>query len=86
MVLFTKPDCLKCHYVKDHFDLSQMGIKERSLTPDDPSALAELAFYECVELAETGLPILVTDQSDVFSGAGKIKSYLASISWGKDSA
>ena len=86
MVLFTKPDCLKCHYVKDRFDLDQLGVKEQSLTPDDPSALADLAFYECVELAEKGLPILVTDQSDVFSGAGKIKDYLRSIPWEEDGA
>lgn len=79
MLLFTKPDCTKCDTIKQQFNMQELGVKEQRLTPDNPEALAELAYYGCVELAEKELPILVTDDSKVFSGAIPIKKFLREL-------
>ncbi len=76
MTLFTKPECGKCHDLKRRVDLRSLGIKEIVLTPDNPDGLAELAFHECVELAEKELPILITRDSQVFSGVVPIRKFL----------
>jgi hypothetical protein len=76
MTLFTKVGCDKCHYITDKFDLSALGIAEDCLGPENPDALAHLAWHELVEVAERELPILVLDDSSHISGAIKIKSYL----------
>ncbi len=81
MILFTKPGCGKCEQIKNGFDLASLGVREVSLT-DDPAALAELAFHECVELAERELPILISDDKKVYSGAIPIKRHLCEISCG----
>jgi hypothetical protein len=76
MVLFTKPDCKKCDWIKENCDLS--GIYVVILTPFDPAALAELAWCECVGLAEETLPILVLDDKEKtkVTGAIEIKKVL----------
>jgi hypothetical protein len=79
MTLFTKPGCEKCHYITDKFDLSALGIAEENLSPDNPDALAHLAWHELVDVAERELPILVLDDSSHISGAIKIKSYLKRV-------
>jgi hypothetical protein len=76
MTLFTKDGCEKCHYITDRFDLVELGIVEDRLGPENPDALAHLAWHELVDLAERELPILVLDDSSHISGAIKIKSYL----------
>ena len=76
MILFTKPDCEKCHYITDKFDLEVLGIVQQVLTHDDANALAALAWYELVEVAEREMPILVLEDSSHIAGAIKIKSYL----------
>ena len=76
MTLFTKPGCEKCHYITDKFDLGSMGVVLEVLTPDNPDALAHLAWHELVDVAERELPILVLDDSSHISGAIKIKSFL----------
>lgn len=76
MTLFTKPGCEKCHYITDKFDLGSLGVNEEILAPDNPDALAHLAWHELVEEAERSLPILVLDDSTHISGAINIKSYL----------
>ena len=76
MKLFTKPACDKCEFIKSKFNLEEIGVIEQRLTTDNPVALAELAYYECVELAERELPILVTEDSQIFTGAINIKNYL----------
>jgi hypothetical protein len=76
MTLFTKDGCEKCHYITARFDLSELGIVEDRLGPENPDALAHLAWHELVDLAERELPILVLDDSSHISGAIKIKSYL----------
>ena len=76
MILFTKPDCEKCHYITDKFDLNSLGIAQRVLTHDDADALAALAWYELVDVAEKEMPILVLEDSSHIAGAIKIKSYL----------
>ena len=79
MTLFTKPDCEKCEYIKDRFDLDSMGVAQEVLAPDNPDALAHLAWHELVEVAQRELPILVLDDSSHIAGAIKIKSYLNQV-------
>ncbi|MFZ5585173.1 MAG: hypothetical protein ACOZHQ_04510 [Thermodesulfobacteriota bacterium] len=76
MTLFTKPGCEKCDYIKDRFDLQSMGVALEILGPDNPDALAHLAWHELVDVAERELPILVLDDSSHLAGAIKIKTYL----------
>lgn len=79
MYLFTKPGCEKCDQLKDKFDMNQLGVVEQRLTEDNADALAELAFYGLVEQAETELPILVTGDSQVFSGKIPIQKFLRTL-------
>lgn len=79
MLLFTKPACTKCEDIKSLFNLPEMGVEEKRLTPDDPDALAELAYYECVELAERELPILVANEGQIYSGKIPIKKFLQTL-------
>jgi hypothetical protein len=76
MTLFTKPGCEKCRYITNKFDLEKLGIKQDVLGPDNPDALAHLAWHELVNAAEQELPILVLDDMSHISGAIKIKGYL----------
>ena len=77
MTLFTKPGCEKCHYITDKFDVAALGITIDVLSPDNPEALAHLAWHELVDVAEKELPILVLDDSSHIAGAIKIKTYLS---------
>lgn len=79
MTLFTKVGCEKCHYITDKFDLGDMGIAQEVLGPENPDALAHLAWHELVEIAERELPILVLDDSSHIAGAIKIKTYLKQV-------
>jgi len=76
MTLFTKADCQKCHYIKEKFDLTALGIREEILGEDNPEALAHLAWHELVETAQKELPILILDDSSAVIGALPIKKYL----------
>lgn len=58
MILFTKPDCERCDWIKANCDLADVSIQELA---ESPEALALLAYYECVTLAQKSLPILVID-------------------------
>jgi glutaredoxin 2 len=77
MTLFTKADCQKCHYIKDHFNLSSLGIQEEVLGEDNAEALAHLAWHELIDTAQKELPILILDDSTVVIGAIPIKKYLS---------
>jgi hypothetical protein len=79
MILFTKVGCEKCHYITDRFDLEALGIRQEVLGPDNPDALAHLAWHELVDVAERELPILVLDDMTHITGALKIKSYLSKV-------
>ncbi len=79
MILFTKFECGKCEYVKNHFDLQTMGIQIDELTDSNADALADLAYYELVDTAEKQLPILVTDDEQKITGAIRISQYLRSL-------
>ena len=79
MTLFTKPGCEKCHYITDKFDLGAIGVALEVLGPEDPGALAHLAWHELVDVAERELPILVLDDMTHIAGAIKIKSFLSQI-------
>ena len=77
MRLFTKTDCVKCDNVKKRFNLDEMGIQVSVITPDDPQVLADLAWYELVDLVEQGaLPILVLDDGSHIKYELPIRRYL----------
>jgi len=79
MTLFTKSLCSACQKIKKEFDLKALGVELEELEPDNPDALAHLAWHELVETAEKSLPILVLNDSSAISDTGEIKSYLAGI-------
>ena len=75
--LFTKNGCGKCDWVKSKVDLDNVtDLSVLSLSKDDPEALAMLAYFECVTLSEKKLPILVSDDGSVITGAIQIKNHL----------
>ncbi len=79
MTLFTKVGCEKCDYVKQHVNLSAVGVRVEELGPDNPDALAHLAWHGLVTVAERSLPILVLDDSRYLTGAIRIRRYLQEI-------
>jgi hypothetical protein len=74
--LFTKPGCSACDIVKKRIDLKSANVQVFSLNGEDSEALAMLAYYELVALAEKQLPILVADSGDVITGPDYISRYL----------
>jgi glutaredoxin len=62
IILFTKPDCQKCEYVKSHLP---EGLDMRMVNTTEAEGLAEAAYYE---LLNRNLPILVVDD-EVFEGS-----------------
>ena len=79
MTLFTKSLCSACQEVKKDFDLPSLGVKVEELGPDNPDALAHLAWHELVEIAQQVLPILVLDDSSHLAGQLRIERYLNSL-------
>lgn len=77
MTLFTKSLCSACQQIKQEFDLKAFGVQVDELGPDNPDALAHLAWHELVEDAEKNLPILVLNDSSAIRETEKIKRYLA---------
>jgi hypothetical protein len=73
MKLFTKPGCEKCEWVKK--DLPA-GAKVSPVDIMTAEGLAELAYYELVGLAEKQLPILLTREGKVLTGAIRISKEL----------
>ena len=76
MTLFTKSLCSACQEVKKEFDLKAMGVNVDELGPDNPDALAHLAWHELVEIAEKNLPILVLNDSSAITDTGEIRHHL----------
>ena len=76
MILFTKDGCPKCKYVKRHVDLVQLEVRISVLGPEDAEALADLAWYGLVAVAEKSLPILVLDDGTYLTGAIRILRHL----------
>ena len=75
--LFTKEGCGKCDYVKNHVELDKLDdVQVLKLDDGDPKALAMLAYFECVTVAEKKMPILVSDDGEVITGAVHIKNFL----------
>ena len=76
MTLFTKSLCSACQGIKQEFDLKALGIEVEELGPENPGALAHLAWHELVETAEKSLPILVLDDSSALSDVDQIRGFL----------
>ena len=71
MKLFTKPGCEKCDWVKERMPRE---VRESVDSFDIMTAegLAELAYHELVGVAEKQLPILLTEEGKVVTGAIRI--------------
>ncbi len=71
MKLFTKPGCEKCDWVKGKMPET---AKDQVDAFDIMTAegLAELAYHELVGVAEKQLPILLTSEGKIVTGAIKI--------------
>ena len=86
LILFTKPDCQKCDYIKKRIpeDVAVSTREEYAYTTEDvkiriidmttTDGLAEAAYYE---ILEKNLPILVADE-EVVEGAINILSCINS--------
>jgi hypothetical protein len=71
MKLFTKPGCEKCDWVKGRMP----GEARESVDSFDimtADGLAELAYHELVGIAEKQLPVLLTREGKVVTGAIRI--------------
>jgi hypothetical protein len=76
MTLFTRSLCGACQEVKNAFDLKALGVEVEELGPENPDALAHLAWFELVEDAEKNLPILVLNDSSAITDAEMIRNCL----------
>ncbi|MDD1743571.1 MAG: hypothetical protein LUO85_02990 [Methanomassiliicoccales archaeon] len=65
MLLFTKPGCQKCDWVKERIP---EGVKVNVINMETADGMAEAAFYE---LLNKHTPILVVDD-EVYEGAIRI--------------
>lgn len=74
IILFTKPDCQKCEYVKGHLPEGLDG-RLRLVNTSEAEGLAEAAYYE---LLNKNLPILVIDD-EVFEGSILILNKLKEV-------
>ena len=71
MKLFTKPGCEKCDWVKKEMPpAAGEGIATYDIMTTD--GLAELAYHELVAVAEKQLPILLTPEGRIVTGAIRI--------------
>ena len=74
LILFTKPGCAKCDYVKRKLNLTAQearnafGLRLEELDQENFSGLADLAYYELVRVAEKNLPILHTPEGQNIIG------------------
>ncbi|MCG7840549.1 MAG: hypothetical protein MIO87_01420 [Methanomassiliicoccales archaeon] len=75
-ILFTKPDCQKCDYIKARLP---DGLDMRVVNTSEAEGLAEAAYYE---LLNRNLPILVVDD-EVFEGAIIILNKLKRLAEGQ---
>ena len=73
VLLFTKPDCEKCDYVKDRIP-DGLNVQIMDMTTTD--GMANAAYYE---LLEKYAPILVVGD-EVVEGAIKIKNKMKKLS------
>ena len=76
ILLFTKPDCQKCDYVKERMP---EGLEIDYVDTSTPEGLAEAAYYE---ILGKNVPILVVDEQ-VVEGAIAIMSRLNDLANGK---
>lgn len=82
-ILFTKTGCPKCELLKSDLDERVLdSVNVVTLTDDNAEALALLAYYECVSLAEKQLPILVEDSEErhIITGKTNIIDFLELMS------
>ena len=57
--------------------MKALGITVEELGPDNLHALAELAWFECVELAEKSLPLLIVGTRVLTDG--EVERYLKQL-------
>lgn len=72
IMLFTKPDCQKCDYVKERIP---SGLEVKLVDASTMEGMAEAAFYELLNMPT---PILLVDE-EPFIGAINIINKLNSL-------
>ncbi|MFP4170329.1 MAG: hypothetical protein ACLFUV_04840 [Methanomassiliicoccales archaeon] len=72
-ILFTKPDCQKCDYVKERIP---DGVEVEIIDASTAEGMAEAAFYEVLEMST---PILVVGEEEPITGAINILNRLNSL-------
>lgn len=77
ILLFTKPGCQKCDWIKERIPA---GLSVNIINMETAEGMAEAAYYE---LLSKHTPILVVDDH-VFEGAIKIMDKLRSVAGGGD--
>jgi len=76
VLLFTKPDCQKCEYVKERLP---DGLDIKIIDATSVDGMAEAAFYE---LLDKPTPVLVID-GEVITGAINILNRLRALADGQ---
>jgi len=75
LILFTKPHCHKCDYVKEYItDAMKPQFKFYDATSDEGKKL--LGEMELLEVASTSMPILIDEEGNVYDGAIECRKFL----------
>jgi len=79
MLLFTKPHCHKCDYVKGYIseDL-KAKMKFYDATSEEGKKL--LTEMDLIDLVTSSMPILIDDEGNVYDGAIECRKYLETLS------
>ncbi|MDD4352128.1 MAG: hypothetical protein PHU71_04065 [Candidatus Gracilibacteria bacterium] len=78
MLLFTKPHCHKCEYVKEYIPAA---LKEKMKFYDATSEEGQklLTEMDLLDLVNTSMPILIDDEGNVYDGAIECRKYLETL-------
>ena len=78
MLLFTKPHCHKCDYVKEYIPENyKNGVKIYDATTDEGEKL--LKEMDLLDLLESSMPILIDEEGNVYDGAIECRKYLETL-------
>ena len=78
MLLFTKPHCHKCDYVKEYItDELKDQMKFYDATSEEGRKL--LGEMDLLDLVNKSMPILIDDEGNVYDGAIECRKYLETL-------
>lgn len=82
-ILFTKPGCEKCVWVKERLSQEMLeSVTLLNLDGDNAHALGTLAYFSLVTIAEKHLPILLTNDLESVIDTNKIVELLSGVQSG----